>query len=30
MASDDQNELDNTPRYIHVDYLPSSGWVLTP
>ena len=29
MASDDRNELDDEPHYIYVDYLPSSGWVLT-
>ena len=29
MASSDQNDRSDAPQYIHVDYMPSSGWVLT-
>ena len=29
MAPDNQNKPEHEPQYIHVDYLPSAGWVLT-
>jgi hypothetical protein len=29
VASDHQNERNDAAHFIHVDYLPSSGWVLT-